>query len=891
MHNGLIDEEADSAGAEERTDRDHMSGEPVVLTGPGLPVALYRLRATFRQRWGGYLSLVFLIGLVGGLAMGSMAAARRTQSSFATYLTSTNPSDLSITVFGGTGNGGGAAADYSASAVHAVARLPGVRRVEAAVPIAAAPLGRNGAPELAGINDIQPVASVDGLFFDQDRLAVVAGHRADPRRTDQVEMTALAARLMGVHLGQVIHFGLYDQEEQSQPGFGTAAVPPHRQLTATLVGLVQVSNAVVQDDIDRYPSFEFFTPALGRSIVHDAGQGEEGAITYGLQLDRGARGVPAAEREFASVSPPGNTYGFHAIGAVEAKVDLTIRPLVVALVVFAGVALLAALLIAVQLISRLLGAAAGDLTVLRAIGADQTALLGDGLIGVAVSVVGGSLLAAGVAVALSAVSPLGPARPVYPDPGLAVDGTVLGIGVLVLVLVLGAAAFLLARQGLPHRMAVRSQAGPPTMSRTARRLASTGVPVSTQVGVRFALDPGQGRNTVPVRSTLLGAILAVALVVTTLTFGNSLRSLVSQPSLYGWNFTYLLNASNTTPPGTLQLLDRDAEVVAWDGYDYNVAELDGQAVPFLFEFGHSSVKSSISPPILAGHAVDGKDQIVLGAGTLSGLHKHLGDTVTVSYGTPQDGPTYVPPRRYVVVGTATMPAVGYSSVIDDHTSMGTGALIEVSSLPRSFQQATQSSIAALNGPNMVFVRLRQGLSPAAGRADLQRVAAAADRVLATVPGNAASGDTVSVVAVQRPAEIVDYGTIGVTPALLATALAAAAAVALGLTLVASVRRRRRELALIKSLGFTQHQLAAAVAWQASVSSAIGVLIGVPVGIAAGRTLWTLFAHRIEAVPEPAVPVLSVVLVALGTLALANLVAAVPGRMAARTPTALLLRAE
>ena len=109
--------------------------------------------------------------------------------------------------------------------------------------------------------------------------------------------------------------------------------------------------------------------------------------------------------------------------------------------------------------------------------------------------------------------------------------------------------------------------------------------------------------------------------------------------------------------------------------------------------------------------------------------------------------------------------------------------------------------------------------------------------------------------------------------------------------MASVRRRRRELALIKTLGFTQRQLAAAVAWQASVSSAIGVLVGVPVGIAAGRTLWTLFAHQIDAVPEPAVPVLSVVLVALGTLVLANLVAAVPGRMAARTPTALLLRAE
>jgi hypothetical protein len=40
-----------------------------------------------------------------------------------------------------------------------------------------------------------------------------------------------------------------------------------------------------------------------------------------------------------------------------------------------------------------------------------------------------------------------------------------------------------------------------------------------------------------------------------------------------------------------------------------------------------------------------------------------------------------------------------------------------------------------------------------------------------------------------------------------------------------------------------------------------------------------------------VSVLSLFLVALGTLVLANVVAAVPARTAARTPTAVLLRAE
>jgi hypothetical protein len=251
----------------------------------------------------------------------------------------------------------------------------------------------------------------------------------------------------------------------------------------------------------------------------------------------------------------------------------------------------------------------------------------------------------------------------------------------------------------------------------------------------------------------------------------------------------------------------------------------------------------------------------------------------------------VPPTNLVVVGTATLPAVGYSSVIDDHTSMGTGALISDAALPEAFQQALSSSDPTLDGPNLVFVRLRAGIAGPAGLAGLQRIAATADKLLADAPGGSGAGDTVSVLGVQRPAEIVNYGTIGVTPTLLATALAVGAVVALGLTLVASVRRRRRDLALLKTLGFTERQLMAAVAWQASVSAVIGVIIGLPLGIIVGRWLWTLFARQIYAVPQPSVPLLAVTLVGLGTLVLANVVAALPGLIAARTPTALLLRAE
>jgi ABC-type lipoprotein release transport system permease subunit len=106
-----------------------------------------------------------------------------------------------------------------------------------------------------------------------------------------------------------------------------------------------------------------------------------------------------------------------------------------------------------------------------------------------------------------------------------------------------------------------------------------------------------------------------------------------------------------------------------------------------------------------------------------------------------------------------------------------------------------------------------------------------------------------------------------------------------------VRRRPRDFALLKTLGFTRRQLGGAVAWQSSVIVVIGLVIGVPLGIAAGRWLWLAFAHELAAVPDPTIPAGSIALAAVAALVLANLVAALPGRRAARTPAAEALRAE
>ena len=263
----------------------------------------------------------------------------------------------------------------------------------------------------------------------------------------------------------------------------------------------------------------------------------------------------------------------------------------------------------------------------------------------------------------------------------------------------------------------------------------------------------------------------------------------------------------------------------------------------------------------------------------------------LSYGTPADAPIYIPPTRLTIVGTATFPAVGFVSLVADHTSMGTGAMFSEAIFPPAFQRAVRGP-----GPKpetaaeLVFVRLRSGVSPVAGRADLKRIADAADKDLAADPH--ASGQNVTVLGVQRPAQIVNYHSIGSTPVILAVGLAGGAIAALALTLAASVPPASgATLALLKTLGFTQRQLAAAVAWQATVAAITGVIVGIPLGIVIGRELWTLFAHNLNAVPDPSVPALPVTIVAVGALVFANLVAALPGRRAARTPTVLVLRAE
>ncbi len=373
------------------------------------------------------------------------------------------------------------------------------------------------------------LGSVDGMFLDQDRLAAVEGHLADPRRADQIVMTAPAARILGVHVGQSVPLGFYTRSQGELAGFGTSAVRPRLTIRATLTGIVVLNNQVVQDDIDRAYGFVDVSPALlDRAIA--ISPSEDAPILYGIQLDPGGPSVASVERKIVELVPPGSTYNFHVTSRIVNEVELAIKPESLALGGFGAIAALVCLVLGIQAISRQLAAGNEDRQVLRSLGAGPMAVAGDGLIAMVGAVVLGSLAACGVAVALSPLSPLGPVRAVYPGRGVDVDWTVVGVGLVVLVGVLGVATVVLCYRGAPHRVPFNRRTVDGG-SRVVRRAEAAGVPVAGVVGMRFALERGQGRSAVPVRSALLGGVLAVVTVVATLTFASSLHTLVSNPPL------------------------------------------------------------------------------------------------------------------------------------------------------------------------------------------------------------------------------------------------------------------------------------------------------------------------------------------------------------------------
>ena len=264
---------------------------------------------------------------------------------------------------------------------------------------------------------------------------------------------------------------------------------------------------------------------------------------------------------------------------------------------------------------------------------------------------------------------------------------------------------------------------------------------------------------------------------------------------------------------------------------------------------------------LAGSVPRRPGDIVLGERTLAEIGARIGDTVRVSLtGMPGSAAS----RR--IVGTAVFPAVS------DGADLGAGAELTVAGLvgmaPHGITPPPYSALV---------VAFRPG-------ADQQRsIGALAARLGALGPYAVSAAGT--------PADLVNFGQVEDLPLLLGLALGAAALLTLAHLLLTAVRRRRRDLAVLRVLGLTGRQVRATVSWMAVTVALAALAAGVPVGIACGRLAWEFFAGQLGVQPVTEVPAVPVVVLVASGVALAIAVASVPGALASRARPAAILRAE
>jgi ABC-type lipoprotein release transport system permease subunit len=481
----------------------------------------------------------------------------------------------------------------------------------------------------------------------------------------------------------------------------------------------------------------------------------------------------------------------------------------------------------------------------------------------------GGVLAFVVAVLASPLMPIGLARQAELHLGFDVDPVVLVPGIAVI------GALVVARSVVPAwRVNRRSAASPDEVS--VARVSRVGDAVARRspvagIGVRFGLEPGRGRQAVPLVSAMAGAVVAVAALAAALTFGASLGRLLDSPRQQGWNWDVLVGNPNTLTDqearaGALlahnRLIGGYSAIAILAGANQGNAVIDGKVVNALLAI--DPLKGSVYPPLLEGHPPRAPDDIVLGSGTMGKLNRHIGEFVRVANPSGQ-------PIRLRIVGRMISPSVG-----DLFTnSMGEGGWVYG---PAVRQGQANAPPPSQNGPPPILfvlfaVRYASGVPPAAAFASLRRDFGST--VLKPLP----SQDVVNLQSVDR------------LPALLAGLVVLLGVASVGNTLVASVRERRRDLAILKTIGFVRRQVAAVVGWQATSFFLVALVVGLPLGIAGGRWAWDAVASGVSSVSVPLVPVAAIVVIVPAALVVANVVAAWPGRAAARVAPAAAMRAE
>jgi hypothetical protein len=825
-------------------------------------ITLYFFRATYRQSMRVALVVALIGGLLGAAAMAALAGARRTDSAYGRYLQAARASDVMIDIPGPI-----------MSVVRQVEALPGKLS-------ASAWLGLNANPVIGG--KVNPSfqtdgisGSLDGEYFRQDKMMVLAGKAPGLGAPDEMAITQTMAQAYGLHPGDHMTWQFY--RNKLVHGIPIGAAVPAERATFLVTAIVALPPAL-GDTVDDVAQ-AIVPPAATARYVN----GEWGFGWVAMRLRGGNAAVPALQRRLAVLASRLTkeydfpvSFNIRLLSIAKREAQQGIEPEAVALAALGGLIALAMLVLVGQGLAQLLSRSADDGANLRAMGATRAetavSLAVPGSLAIAASV----LLSVAGAIALSPLAPVGPVRAYDPQTGIRADWLVLGAGAVAMVLLLGGVLAWLSWRAA-GQPADQASARPLALATASRR---SGLPLTALTGMRYALERGYGRQRAPVRATLVGSVVAVTALAVSLIFTTSLTGLLNHPARYGWNWNALVVSQGgwgTLPPQlTTSDIAHQRGIAGWSEFGFGQLTIDHQEVPVL---GLLRQRGSVQPPTTSGHALAGAHQIELGAVTMRQLHVRVGDKVLVGAAS----------KVFTVVGVVTLPSFG--TVLTDHPSLGRGAmmaeraLLTVQHFPpytaKTFKNPSAVSLTAGSPSYPSTVALDATSPAAASRAVTNLIRAEPDQ---TPGGMYALGP-------QQSSQVLDLRQMGGLPISISVGVALAAVLALALTIAASVRQRRRELALLKSLGMLRWQLRAVVAWQACAILLVAAIIGIPLGIAAGRWAWTAFASGIGVVPAPVVPAAALAFGALGLLAVGNLLASWPAAVAARTPVARVLRSE
>jgi FtsX-like permease family len=796
--------------------------------------------AQVRHRWRSWLAITILISLVGGVVMAAIAAGHRTDSAIPRFVTA-HGFDAEV---------------YSTRSAPGIARLPGVTSVTPVIG------PDNGTPKCAcshpiALSDFGVVTRKTGgnAIFN-----LVSGRLPDPSNPHEVVASYTLQHDEGVQLGSIISVPFYSRSQASAVNDATGAPPPPKGPT---VSLRVVGFEATEFDFPSGATPDYLlwaSPAFTREVLPRVGA----SYLYFVRLRHGAADLPRFD---AAASKQGrNTTFVQNEDAQVASVEASVHPQAIGWWLLAALAALVGLAVVGQALGRQSIAESEEYPTLVALGLERRQLV---MLGNARSLavgLAGAVGAVAIATLLSPIAPLGEARAAETSTGITFDALILTLGALATVAVVVALGI------WPVVRASRTaRASNPIVDAKPAKLSgllgSMGAPPSMEIGVRNALERRSGGANVPVGSALLGTVLAVVALCGTAVFGASLTHLTGTPKLYGAPFQ--LNISNPNggapDPTLLRSLEHDRAVTGLTrGIGLPAITIGKDVVGAL---AGTAVRGSLLVSTVDGHSPDAKGEVGLGGTTMRAVGARVGSVVEVTVSLPSGGRRTVPFR---VVGQMSLPVIGNA------VALGNGAI---------FTLAGYEDAACAPGPERTFCRKEVAQSTNGGM------------LASFVPGP--HGQVAATRYLDRyrsiitpaitPTSLINFGEAVNFPLIFGAMLALFGAATMLHLLVVSISRRRREVGLLKVVGFVNRQVASTVAWQATTLAVVGIVIGVPVGIVVGRAVWLAFANNLGVVPVSVVPVWLIGALIAAVLVGANLIALAPALVATRSKPRDLLR--